>query len=371
MKAKFSTKDLSFGIGTIVELVGDGKIIQAYRNVLITAEESGRVELFGTDIEVLGSVVLNAEVTEGGEYAVPCKELHDWLSGKESAESVSVENIGEGKLKFKAGKSQLTLMAMSAAEYGARRGFGEYAEVLTVSGTEFKSKLKSTVVACADDTRAELSCVYVDFERGAIVGADGVRLALAGGYKMETKGMLIPRNSVKKISKVMGEGDVVLRRQESNGVIEYVVGEIKVTVGFVFLNGEYVAYWNITDSASESELMAKAPRAKWLSLMGSVKALQSDKAWPMRIESDGEDVTITNKDSMDSVGNVLEALDGGESFGKFRTYMNLGYTEEGVKVLKDGEIELRRFVLGRAKMWLFTDGDTKYMVAPFDEPDAF
>ena len=215
---KFTIRKDSFleGLQQVQNVVGSRAALPILSNVLIEADE-GELRLTTTDLDLLVSGRVEAEVSESGATTLPVRKLAAIvreLPADEVFVSVDKNNVAT----IKCGNSNFKLMGRSADEFPPPNKFDDVKE-FKIDQKVLKDGLKKTSYAIStDEMRFVLNGIYCIFKDNqlTLVATDGRRLAMADydievPDSMETS-IIIPTKCINQLqSLVKDEGEIRLR----------------------------------------------------------------------------------------------------------------------------------------------------------------
>jgi len=94
-----------------------GGYLPILHSFLVEADEAGKLIISGSDIDVAVSVAIEAEIEGAGRTTVPAQTLFDLVRQLKSAESITLDMDGPGKIGLDAGSTSASLKTMPANEY--------------------------------------------------------------------------------------------------------------------------------------------------------------------------------------------------------------------------------------------------------------
>ena len=175
-------------------------------NLLLEATR-GKVEVWGTDLEIEVSATAPAEVQAEGKTTIPARKLWEiWRSLPTG--SVAELSAGGGRATIRSGPTRFSLTTLEPDGFPLTQGF-EALVTVTLPATELKSLLERVHFAMAQqDVRYYLNGLLLEIGEGRLraVGADGHRLALCETKLLGNEGELlqaiVPRKAVGELMRL-------------------------------------------------------------------------------------------------------------------------------------------------------------------------
>jgi DNA polymerase-3 subunit beta len=208
MEISVLQEKLSKGMTSISKVVSSRPTLPILSNVLLVAE-SGRLQLFATDLNLGIRLWVGSKVKKEGKITVPAKVFSDLVSSF-SPSTVNISAKDES-LGVSCDGNKVRISGIAASEFpklgkvSSKKGF-------TIEAASFKKAVERVVFAAStDETRPILSGVLwrIEGKNIQLVATDGYRLSLAVFNDKKDKGSNKWINTAKK---VIGEGIIIPSR---------------------------------------------------------------------------------------------------------------------------------------------------------------
>ncbi len=220
MKFTCTQENLHLGLQAVSRIAGKNITLPILNNVLVIAED-GIVKLQTTNLELGMTVTIRAKVETEGRYTIQSRVLSDFINFLGN-EKVVLETTPQGLL-VTSGHSTTTIKGLSADEFPVMPGGGE-AMAVTLPGGTLQSLFDGVLFAVShDESRPEISGVYVKVDGSTIVAAatDSYRLAERTGALIQPAStpisIIIPARSAQEIARSLpkAETEITLRISEA------------------------------------------------------------------------------------------------------------------------------------------------------------
>ncbi len=323
-------------------------------NFLLKAEDSS-LEIRATDLENYLTLSLRAEIEEEGIACVSSRSLSDIVRNLSSA-TVEAQLEGE-RLIISGGRSRFKLPTISPED------FPEFPEVLegetTLRGNLIMKGIEKTEYAIAkEETRVSLQGMFMKSHEGKIhfVGSDGHRLALYEPQGEFPYQLLLPRKSLRVMSRLLtGIEEVGIAVGEEGSFAHLSAEEWRLTVRL--LEGEYPDYMAVIPSEFSATALFEVKDT--LRALKRLSGLAEGKMFPIKITL-GENMAI------------LEFTD--PEFGEGREEIEIDYIGDSFEIGFNGKYVMEALeAFETEKVWFkFTTPDTAAILEADDlEQDPY
>lgn len=202
-------------------------------NVKLEAEKGG-LTLTVTDMDLVVSEKIEANIAEEGSLTVPATTLYDIVRKLPEGAQVSLDlDAKSSRVNIKSGNSKFTLSYLPSGDFPVMSE-GTLSHQFTINSKDFLKLIDKTKFAMStEETRYYLNGVYFHAVENKLktVATDGHRLAKVEVDAPEgTKGMpgvIIPRKAVNEIGKILENQDEV-KISLSDSKIKFNAGEIEL-----------------------------------------------------------------------------------------------------------------------------------------------
>jgi DNA polymerase-3 subunit beta len=280
-------------------------------HVLIEPAEGG-LSLTATDMEVGVRCQLPAQTKKKGAITLPARKLYE-IAREVTAEEMTFRSASEGWVDVAAGRSRFKVSSFEPKDFpelplGAGSGGG--AQIRVAAGTLREMIDKTLFAVSTDETRFNLSGVFVETADGGLVrmvATDGHRLALIERVLVDAKlprGVIMSRKGLGEVRKLLdetGEAELTLVVAEKDVRVH------TPTVSFFMrlIEGEFPDYHQVVPSSPR--LRAHVGRDDFLAALRRISLLASERSHgvKLRLESGLLELSASNPD----LGEASEDLE--------------------------------------------------------------
>jgi DNA polymerase-3 subunit beta len=257
MKIICTQENLSRGLQVVSHIASKNISLPILNNVLLSAER-GMLKLATTNLEIGIISQVRGKIEAEGSYTVQAKTFSDYINLLPK-ENITMEISGQD-LKISCSKSKTIMKGIPASEFPIIPEV-EAADSYEIKAKTLKEALSSVVFTVAlDETRPEISGVYMDFDNEALTLAatDSYRLA-EKKVKLEKpatkdRQVIVPLRTIQELIRVLGEAvETVLISCNDNQVL-FSLGETRLTSRVI--EGQYPDYKQIIPSEHRTRIMA-------------------------------------------------------------------------------------------------------------------
>lgn len=327
MKIITTKAELLGPLSRVASIVASKQTMPILANVLLQVS-GGRLTLTCSDLEseLISSIPCDAG---DGSITVPAKKLADVIKVMADAPiSLSVE---ADRVIVKCGRSRHSLVTLPASEFPATTEH-EYTQTFSVPAAELAAMMKRTEFAMAfQDVRFYLCGLLVEFRSDGIrcVATDGHRLAYAGASGDVLHSVLIPRNAVAQIARMLDSGDAQI--SVSRNHIRVTCGQHIVTSKLI--DGRYPDYMMM---ASRPPTIAVCDRAELIDGLRRVAVLANEKYRGVKIEAGAGSIKISGaNERQDESTEVIDA----DTPSEITAAWKVDYLTEALGALESDRVE--------------------------------
>lgn len=330
--------------------VAQRSFLPVLQNVRVATFAEGQVALTATNLDVIGTITLAADVQEPGETTLPYTLLVSVL-GEMLGEQVSFELGSKEQTVIKSELSESALVGTPAPEFPQTEFvITDAVTTFMVSASWLKQRMGQVMFAASsDDTRPVLSTVLFRVTGGALTmaGTDGFRLAI-----------IDEPNAFGETA--VGDLEILFPVVQMQGILHLLEGDVTVTVNckrvrfetstasaFVQLpDYEYPDYSSIIPKRVLTTLTLERVRAASAARLAMVIASQGDMNRFITLaheQPDGEVSWLSMSSTVSAVGsNEARAALLSSSGNKFQKMgVNGGYFLDALVNAPAGDIEVR------------------------------
>lgn len=246
MKFTCTQENFNLGLQAVSRIAGKNITLPILNNVLIIAE-GGVVRLQTTNLELGMTVTIRAKVESEGRYTIQSRVLSEFINFLGN-EKVVLETTPHGLL-VTSGHSTTTIKGLPADEFPVMPGGGESIAVTLPSGT-LQSLFDGVLFAVShDESRPEISGVYLQVEGTKIIAAatDSYRLAERTGVLIQPSSaptsVIIPARSAQEIARSLPKSDTEITLNISEAQLNLHLPEMEIVSRVI--EGRYPDYQQI------------------------------------------------------------------------------------------------------------------------------
>ena len=218
MKIRCSGKDFLRTLNIVIRAIATKPTLPILANILIDVSD-GQVELTGYNMEAGIRCRMAAEVSDGGQVAVPAKMLQEIVSNL-SDEMFDLESKDASLVTIKTPSSTYKLAGRPGDDYPNLPEFSDRDEQVTMPIPIFNDYLRKTIFASSTEmSKTFTSGILLEFteQKMHIVATDGRRLALieaaipAGRKAKKDIRALVPADIMVDLNRILSsdfEGDI-------------------------------------------------------------------------------------------------------------------------------------------------------------------
>ena len=315
MKLSIDKGDLQRGLGRLQAIVEKRSSMPILANVLATAtgkNESGRLELAATDLEVGIRGSQPAKVTKPGALTISARKLYD-IVRELPDEAIHLESTSNSYLDLRCGRSRFTLAGTAAEEYPSLPDFSP-GRMVRLQPALLSQMIAGTMYAASlDETRYNLNGVYFEVlaesSRIRMVATDGHRLALVertigSDVTGLASGVIVPRKGLAELKRLVDEADadeVEIGFEANSGLVRS--GD--VTLVMRLIEGEFPNYQQVIPKQSDHHLVLSADAL--MRALRRVALLSAEHSRAVKVELSEGKLQLSSRTP--ELGDAQEELD--------------------------------------------------------------
>ena len=312
MKIRCEKSVLCDAASVVSRAVSSKSPMPVLEGILMRAS-AGKIELFGYDLDLGISTVIEAQVEKAGEIVLPAKVLLD-IVRKLPGEFVTI-SVGEKCLtEIKSGVSEFTILGMSSEEFPEFPSIGEVTD-FEIPQNALKSMIDQTSFAISQsDAKPIHTGSLFEIKDGflSVVSVDGYRLALRKEKVLFDKEMsfVIPGRALSEVSKVLNDtSDDLVGMQISRKNIILNVGSFKIFSRL--LEGDFLDYNAAIPKGSNVEVRVNT--REFIDAVERVSLLISDRIKsPLRVKYIEDEITLNCSTALGKATDTVNAkIEGG------------------------------------------------------------
>lgn len=308
-------------VGRVVEARNTIPILSSLR---LSAAE-GKLTVTGTDLDIVATDTVPADVTEAGSLCVDSKLLSDIAKKTGGDVSLSEDN---GQLIVKSGRSRFTLQTLLAADFPDLSS-GEYTASFDIDLAALFAPVAFAI--STEETRYYLNGIFFKGDEGKFtaVATDGHRLSrhVVDGYEA-FNGIIVPRKTVGLVPKG------IVRVSVSEAKIRIVAGDLVLTSKLI--DGTFPDYERVIPKANDKKIVFGSDDMR--KAADRVATVSSERGRAVKLSfAEGEaKLAVSNPDSGSATDEINVNYDGDPIDIGF----NAAYLTELVGIFPAGDITL-------------------------------
>lgn len=355
MKISTYKMDLAAGLNKLVKIIGGKTVMGILNNVKIVAEKN-KVELIGTNLDLIGIVTLdNATIEEEGSTLLDYKILHTFIK-KAKSDIITIENSSD-KATVTSDKVNFKINSFDAMDYPLLPNL-EFKEI-QLTNEEFKKAIDNTGYSIGiSDSRPILKAINIKANSNGLkfVSTDSHRL---GYYKLELNSDIeelevnpvgTGLNLALKLLDKKNKSNVKMKFNNVYTVLQFDNMELYVKN----IEGNYPETDRLIPDTFKTEIeLCKNELLELLPQLSIFSKNEANNAIQLNFENNNVELSFTSKD-VGSISSNVKMFDG---YGdNLVITFSLIYLEEALKALESNTVRFKF----NGKMRPFTiEGDQK------------
>ena len=330
-------RDIFFdGLSKTVPIAEKRSPLPILSHVLLDAGEA-QVTLTATDLEVGLQTIHEGDVKETGRVTLPSRKVLEIVRELPGG-LVTVQSIGEGRIKIIAGESMFELAGMDPADYPAWSSFEQIKPVAVEAEKLIDMIEKTSFASSSDESRFNLNGILFEWreDKNRLVATDGHRLALMDGelgLGLEPS-VLVPKKSLNELRRILEnvQGEILLGFEEKN----LVVRTDRFTMTLRLIDGEYPDYTKVIPKSGDKILTTD--RMRLLQALKRVAILTSDRnrGINMSVAPGRMELTASHQD----LGAARDVVEVDYKDEEFSLIINVAYLIEALGVVDTETISI-------------------------------
>lgn len=364
MKISITREDLLAPLQAINNVVERRQTLPILSNVLVVAEEGGKINLTATDMEVEIVVNLEAETIEPGTVTVPARKFLDICRALPNEAKLTF-SLQDEKAKLQSGRSRFLLATQPAAEFPSIGSFESFVD-FDLSGEMLGALVEGTQFAMAhQDVRYYLNGLLFELGGGQIrtVATDGHRLALCdrdidlGGA--EERQIIVPRKGVVELVRMLSSGDDEIRIAIGANHLKATTPRQSLTTKLV--DGRFPDYERVIPRAGEKKVFADREVLKAGLARASILSNEKFRGVRIVLSKDQLKAIAHNPEQEEAEEEIEVSYDGDE----LEIGFNVSYLLDVLGVLKSEKVRVDFIDSNSSCLIQDPDDDTaRYVIMP-------
>lgn len=361
MKLTVQKSDLLRELQFCQGIVERKNTIPVLGNVLLDAQDDGRVRLMATDLEVSLRSQCAASVAAAGALTLPAKKLFEIVRALPDTD-IRIEAGASGSVNVSAERFDSRMQTLPREDFPTLPDSGDDA-ANTVSREDLRSMVTRTQFAITgEDTRYFLNGALFVLKPGAmnLIATDGHRLALATASRAEEEAggdpvqAILPKKTLGELSRLLagGEGDIRYIRGESHLFFE-IDGRQLVSR---MIDAQFPAYERVIPTGNDKTV--EFERDRLTSAIRRVALLSSERSHAIRFRIADSTAEVTS--SSPELGEAKEALPVDYAGAELEICFNAQYVLDFLSVVDADSVTLE-----------LKDERSQAVMHPSGEKDAY
>jgi len=341
MKLQVLQQDLSKALSTSIRFINSRNTLPILGNFLLQAEKT-KLKIKGTNLEMSISLSLGAKIEEEGNLTVPAKIFQELVA-----------NLNQGSLNLTQVKEQLKIEGKDFIGNIPITPANDFPSIPSniAKDNSFEIKVedldkalsKVLFSASIDETRPVLTGVLFIFEEKSLslVSSDGFRLSkkiIKLDKKIESKNLIIPRNSLfellKNLKELNNSDSVQFGIKEEDNQLVIKIGSIFLTTRLI--DGAFPDFEKIIPKTSTTKIIVDKNDLGRLVKLGSIFAKESANVIKLIISKNSLEITSESSKGGSQKGSVEVKAEGPAVDISF----NYKYIEEFLNIDEGNDLEI-------------------------------
>lgn len=334
MKIEINQRDLAQHISIAQRAISPRSTLQILSGLLLKAQGNS-LKIMASDLELYIETHTSCMVHEEGSIVINSNLIGN-IVRKLPSEIITIE-VEDQKIEIKCGSAHFELIGQDPREYPSLPDTGEEYDFY-LNSKVLSDGIKETVFAASEDqSRPYLTGVlFKGNETGLhMVALDGFRIAFKEVPLENVDGLniIIPARTLNELEKILGE-DHEIHIKVSPNYIYFDLQDTKVYSRLI--EGNFINYEDIITDAYDTKISVEK-RQLQQSLERANLLAATDKANLVKLYTTDHDLELS---SNSQIGSVEENIPIEKEGLDLLIGFNANYLLEGLRVLKDGEIDI-------------------------------
>jgi len=345
MKIRCSGKDFLRTLNIVIRAIATKPTLPILANILIDVSD-GQVELTGYNMEAGIRCRMAAEVSDGGQVAVPAKMLQEIVSNL-ADEEFDLESKDASLVTIKTPSSTYKLAGRPGDDYPNLPEFSDRDEQVTMPIPIFNDYLRKTIFASSTEmSKTFTSGILLEFteQKMHIVATDGRRLALveadipAGRKAKKDIRALVPADIMVDLNRILTsdfEGDIEMNI--STSLASFRFDDVEVISHLMDVN--FPDYRKVIPGDLKGSIVIDR-KALIRSLKGVAIMAKLREGRDMSVLSTkGKELSVSS--AVENVGSVLEKLPIEKEGEEMKVAFNYQFLLEPLNNIDEDKITLK------------------------------
>lgn len=366
-----SSDELSSVLGNLKGIVERKTTLPILSNVLVTCSATDEITVTSSDMDMIASQTMSADVRKKGKFTVPASTLYDVVRALKSGSVVNIvvklSPEGHPNLELTSGKYSIKLPYVAADNFPVI-SIDDYNCSFEMPAKDlFRIIDKTKFAISSEETRFYLNGIYLhtdDNKKLCAVSTDLHRLAKAeteapeGSSNLKT-GIIIPQKAVLELHKLLNSFTGVVYIKASSTKVSFEFGKAKLITKLI--DGVFPEYQAAIPEASPIKVILEKSALDYAVTLVSIAAPDKTKS----VKLSFADGTLSLTTSSDMASNAREELDLDYNYDPLEISFNAKYILDILKTLDSGKVELNLADSFSAMLVRDTDSNSEiYILMP-------
>lgn len=362
VKMILNVLELKKALSVVKKAAKSKSISEGMQSVLVECLADSIV-LTSNNIEMgIEYIIEDVNVVNTGVVAINAAMFNNIVAELNDGDDIIIE-VENNKAMIKSGKAKYEVSTIDPETFPKLPSIN-VSKTVSLPQETFKDLIKKTAFAVSnDENKKNLTGAFLEVKENSILltGIDGYRLAHAesktDSTNTDTYSVIIPKNSVLEIEKMLSVGDVKVQLAE-----KFIVFETEnFKVMSLLIDMEYMNYQNLL--ASEPSTILTVNTQEMLNALNKVSLVTTEKT-PLRVNVKGDIVKVSMTSSLGHAEDEVSVVKDSQKNNDIEIFVDVRYLKEVLKTTRDEEIKVS-FVSPIAPVYLDEkDYQAKHLILP-------
>lgn len=333
-------KNFSKSLSHVHSVVERRNIIPIMANVLLEAKDS-HVSLTTTDMDIIASEKIAAQVIEEGSITVNAAMLYDIVKKLDEHKPISIKlNQDNSTINILSAGCDFTLSTLPAKDF-PNIDIDSYDNKFSMNAVDFNKLLDQCKFAISnDEIRYSINGIYLHCEDSCLkmVATDIYRLSIATSKKIESlsdfPGVIIPKKTVHEIRKITDELSEEISISVSENKINFSNENFSLTSKLV--DAQFPNYQELIPK--ENNIVLTIDKNLLSSAIDRVSTVNNEKFRGVRLELEDNSLTLSSSSELGGYAKETIQVLSNTPDTSFEVGFNARYMLEVLNVLEGEEI---------------------------------
>ncbi len=246
MKVSCLQENLAKGLSIVGRSIATRSTLPVLANILITTEESDRVKLSASNLEMGINCWIGAKVEEAGAITIPARLLNDFVNSLPPERIDFVLDQETETVNLTCANFGANLRGIAAQEFPAVPTLDAGDDIIRVDPVALKSAINQVCFAAAsDESRPILTGILMEFETETLImsGADGYRFSrktIPLAHPIEEKvEVVVPARALAEVARIIGDQEEPVQIAVTSGQNQILVHLNEINLVSQLLEGRF------------------------------------------------------------------------------------------------------------------------------------